>query len=172
MDPKLEIAIRIAAYAAAFAVLAAWEVLAPRRELTVGRKPRWPNNLGILVVDALAVRVIVPTAAVGFAILQPALARSRRPDGHQLDALWRQERRARCESLADGPVEEVPRGLQEVPVRVGTFPCARLGLGALTPRQASGSENGTPSSMRSAPPRSTAATSRAVIAGFGSPAVR
>jgi sterol desaturase/sphingolipid hydroxylase (fatty acid hydroxylase superfamily) len=44
-------------------------VFAPRRSLTVGRKPRWPNNLGILVVDALAVRLIIPTAAVGFAIL-------------------------------------------------------------------------------------------------------
>jgi len=69
LDPKFEIAIRIGAYAAVFAALAAWEVLAPKRDLTIGRKPRWPNNLGILVVDALAVRLIVPTAAVGFAIL-------------------------------------------------------------------------------------------------------
>jgi sterol desaturase/sphingolipid hydroxylase (fatty acid hydroxylase superfamily) len=69
VDPKFEIAIRMGAYVAAFAALAAWEVLAPKRDLTIGRKPRWPNNLGILVVDALAVRLIVPTAAVGFAIL-------------------------------------------------------------------------------------------------------
>ena len=69
MDPKFEIAIRIGAYAAVFAALAAWELFAPRRSLVVGRKPRWPNNLGILAVDALAVRLIIPTAAVGFAIL-------------------------------------------------------------------------------------------------------
>jgi sterol desaturase/sphingolipid hydroxylase (fatty acid hydroxylase superfamily) len=69
VDPKFEIAVRVGAYAAVFAVLAAWEVLAPRRNLTVGRRPRWPNNLGVLVVDVLAVRLIIPTAAVGFAIL-------------------------------------------------------------------------------------------------------
>src|SRR5262245_29369418 len=69
VDPRLEIAIRLGAYAAAFAALAAWEVFAPRRELTVGRRPRWPGNLGILVIDALAVRLLVPTAAVGAAIL-------------------------------------------------------------------------------------------------------
>jgi sterol desaturase/sphingolipid hydroxylase (fatty acid hydroxylase superfamily) len=69
VDPRFEIAIRIGAYAAVFAALAAWEVFAPRRNLTVGRKPRWPNNLGIFVVDALLVRLVIPTAAVGAAIV-------------------------------------------------------------------------------------------------------
>jgi sterol desaturase/sphingolipid hydroxylase (fatty acid hydroxylase superfamily) len=69
MDPRLEIAIRIGAYALVFAAMAAWEVFAPRRSLVVGRKPRWPNNLGILVVDVLAVRLIIPTAAVGAAVV-------------------------------------------------------------------------------------------------------
>ena len=48
--------------------MAAWEVLAPRRPLSVGRLPRWPSNLGIVVVDALLVRLLVPTAAVGAAL--------------------------------------------------------------------------------------------------------
>jgi sterol desaturase/sphingolipid hydroxylase (fatty acid hydroxylase superfamily) len=48
-----------------FAAFALWEVFAPRRKLTVGRWPRWPNNIGILVVDIATVRVLVPTAAVG-----------------------------------------------------------------------------------------------------------
>src|SRR5262245_17801631 len=69
MDPTLEISIRIAAAVGLFAVLAAWEILAPRRGLFVGRKVRWPNNIGVLVVDAVAVRLIIPTAAVGFAVL-------------------------------------------------------------------------------------------------------
>jgi sterol desaturase/sphingolipid hydroxylase (fatty acid hydroxylase superfamily) len=69
MDPKTEIVIRIACYAAVFAAMAFWELLAPRRRLSVGRIPRWPGNLGILAVDALAVRVLVPTAAVGAAVL-------------------------------------------------------------------------------------------------------
>ena len=49
--------------------MALWEWLAPRRHLTVGRRPRWPGNLGILAVDILAVRLLVPTAAVGVALI-------------------------------------------------------------------------------------------------------
>jgi len=69
MNASTEIAIRLSAYAGVFAVLALWELAAPRRTLLVGRKPRWPNNLGILVIDALAVRLLVPTAAVGVALI-------------------------------------------------------------------------------------------------------
>ena len=69
MDPKTEIAIRIACYAAAFAALGLWEMLAPRRPRVIERTRRWPGNLGILAIDALAVRVLVPTAAVGAAVL-------------------------------------------------------------------------------------------------------
>jgi sterol desaturase/sphingolipid hydroxylase (fatty acid hydroxylase superfamily) len=65
MDASVEIVLRLTAFAAVFAAMAGWEVLAPRRRLTVGRWPRWPSNLGIVVVDALLVRLIVPTAVVG-----------------------------------------------------------------------------------------------------------
>jgi sterol desaturase/sphingolipid hydroxylase (fatty acid hydroxylase superfamily) len=65
MDASVEIVLRLTAFAAVFAAMAAWEVLAPRRPLTIGRWPRWPSNLGVVVVDALLVRLIVPTAAVG-----------------------------------------------------------------------------------------------------------
>jgi sterol desaturase/sphingolipid hydroxylase (fatty acid hydroxylase superfamily) len=69
MDPNTEIAIRIGVAASLFAALAAWEALAPRRKLAVGRVPRWPSNLGVLFVDALLVRLLIPTAAVGVALL-------------------------------------------------------------------------------------------------------
>jgi sterol desaturase/sphingolipid hydroxylase (fatty acid hydroxylase superfamily) len=69
MTPTAEIAFRVAAYAAVFAVMAAWEIWAPRRKLAVGRAPRWPHNFAILIVDILAVRLLVPTAAVGAAVL-------------------------------------------------------------------------------------------------------
>jgi sterol desaturase/sphingolipid hydroxylase (fatty acid hydroxylase superfamily) len=69
MDSTIEIVVRLAAFAAVFAVMAAWEVLAPRRELSVGRKPRWPGNLGIVFVDILAIRLIIPTAAAGTALI-------------------------------------------------------------------------------------------------------
>src|SRR5579864_1491663 len=64
-----ETAIRLGVFAAIFALMAAWEVLAPRRPLAIGRAPRWPNNLGLVVVDAVTVRLLVPTAAVGVAVI-------------------------------------------------------------------------------------------------------
>ena len=69
MAPSLEIAVRVGGAAAVFAAMALWEWLAPRRHLTAGRRPRWPGNLGILAVDILAVRLLVPTAAVGVALI-------------------------------------------------------------------------------------------------------
>jgi sterol desaturase/sphingolipid hydroxylase (fatty acid hydroxylase superfamily) len=61
----IEAAIRLGAFGAFFAAFALWELLAPRRKLAVGRSRRWPNNVGVLIVDILLVRALVPTAAVG-----------------------------------------------------------------------------------------------------------
>jgi sterol desaturase/sphingolipid hydroxylase (fatty acid hydroxylase superfamily) len=65
MDPTIEIAGRALFAMAVFVIMAAWEVFAPRRRLVAGRLSRWPGNLGIVVVDALVVRLAVPAAAVG-----------------------------------------------------------------------------------------------------------
>jgi sterol desaturase/sphingolipid hydroxylase (fatty acid hydroxylase superfamily) len=69
MSPAMATAVRVAGAAAVFAVLALWEWRAPRRKLVAGRRPRWPGNLGILAIDVAAVRLLVPTAAVGFALI-------------------------------------------------------------------------------------------------------
>ena len=61
----VETIIRLAAFGVFFAAFALWELIAPRRGLSVGRARRWPGNLGILLADILTVRVLVPTAAVG-----------------------------------------------------------------------------------------------------------
>ncbi len=63
-----EPAIRFGAFAGIFAVMALWEVLAPRRRQTIGRWRRWPGNLGIVVLDSVLVRLLFPTAAVGVAL--------------------------------------------------------------------------------------------------------
>lgn len=65
MEPTIEPVVRLILAAAVFAVMAAWEVFAPRRKLSAGRARRWPSNLGIVVVDALLVRLILPAGAVG-----------------------------------------------------------------------------------------------------------
>src|SRR5262252_2990642 len=69
MSPTIELTIRLAAFAGVFLAMAVWELLAPRRRWAVGRTPRWPSNLGMVVVDALVVRLLIPTAAVGVALI-------------------------------------------------------------------------------------------------------
>jgi sterol desaturase/sphingolipid hydroxylase (fatty acid hydroxylase superfamily) len=64
--------IRLGAFAAIFAVMALWEVLAPRRRQAIGRWRRWPSNFGIIVLDSVLVRLIFPAAAVGVALFAQA----------------------------------------------------------------------------------------------------
>ncbi|MDP3674992.1 MAG: sterol desaturase family protein [Novosphingobium sp.] len=64
--------IRLGVFATVLALLIAGELLAPRRQLTVGRWRRWPGNVGIVVIDALLVRFVFPTAAVGLALVAEA----------------------------------------------------------------------------------------------------
>jgi sterol desaturase/sphingolipid hydroxylase (fatty acid hydroxylase superfamily) len=68
-DLSPELGIRLGAFACVFVPMALWEVLAPRRKLSVRRGRRWPSNLGIVLVDVVLVRVLIPTAAVGVALI-------------------------------------------------------------------------------------------------------
>ena len=61
--------IRLAAFCGVFVVLAVWEFILPRRKQAIGRGWRWPNNLGVVVVDTILVRIIFPTTAVGLAFV-------------------------------------------------------------------------------------------------------
>ncbi|TMH63155.1 MAG: sterol desaturase family protein [Betaproteobacteria bacterium] len=61
--------IRLAAFSAVFAAVALWELAAPRRRPTFSRRERWPHNLGLLLVDAIVLRVLAPGAAVAVALL-------------------------------------------------------------------------------------------------------
>ncbi|MEJ2694968.1 MAG: sterol desaturase family protein, partial [Candidatus Thiodiazotropha sp.] len=56
-----------------FAVMAFWEILSPRRPLTVSKGVRWANNLGLTFLNTLILRLLFPAAAVGVA----AFAQSR-----------------------------------------------------------------------------------------------
>ena len=63
-----EPAIRLTAFCGVFATMALWEIAAPKRTVAHGRLRRWPANLGILAVDALMVRLLVPLIPVGVAL--------------------------------------------------------------------------------------------------------
>jgi sterol desaturase/sphingolipid hydroxylase (fatty acid hydroxylase superfamily) len=60
-----EAAIRLGFFLGVFAVMALWEVLAPRRALTVSKAVRWANNIGLVALDTLLLRLLFPAAAVG-----------------------------------------------------------------------------------------------------------
>src|SRR5262249_51321890 len=68
-DLSPELVIRLGAFAGVFALMTLWELAAPRRKLSIGRGRRWPNNLGIVIVDVVLVRLLIPTAAVGVALI-------------------------------------------------------------------------------------------------------
>src|SRR6266702_1373399 len=66
--------IRLGAFAGVFVVMAIWEFLTPRRPQAIGRNWRWPNNLGVVAVDVLLVRILLPITAVGLALFAEAHA--------------------------------------------------------------------------------------------------
>jgi len=61
--------IRLTAFAGVFAMMAAWEILAPRRDQKLGRRKRWPGNVGVVVLDTVLVRLVFPTTALGLALV-------------------------------------------------------------------------------------------------------
>ena len=62
-----EAAIRLSFFFGIFALVALWEALAPRRALTVSRAVRWLNNLGLVALNTVLLRLLFPAAAVGMA---------------------------------------------------------------------------------------------------------
>jgi sterol desaturase/sphingolipid hydroxylase (fatty acid hydroxylase superfamily) len=61
--------LRLGCFAAVLLLMALWEALAPRRRPTQSRPLRWFSNLGLVALDTLAVRFLVPLGAVGVALL-------------------------------------------------------------------------------------------------------
>jgi len=63
-----EVAIRLSFFFGMFFIMALWEVLAPRRALTVSKILRWTNNLALVFLNSFILRLLFPAAAVGMAI--------------------------------------------------------------------------------------------------------
>jgi sterol desaturase/sphingolipid hydroxylase (fatty acid hydroxylase superfamily) len=61
--------IRLLCFGSVLLLMALWEMLAPRRRLTVRRPLRWASNLGLVALDTLATRWLVPLGAIGMALL-------------------------------------------------------------------------------------------------------
>jgi sterol desaturase/sphingolipid hydroxylase (fatty acid hydroxylase superfamily) len=64
-----EPAIRLGFFFGVFALVALWEAIAPRRPARLGRWSRWPSNLGIVALNTVLVRLLLPTTAVALAVV-------------------------------------------------------------------------------------------------------
>lgn len=64
MPPHVEIIVRLASFGGVLLAMAMWELFLPKRKLTVGKPLRWASNLGLVVLNSIVVRLIVPMTAV------------------------------------------------------------------------------------------------------------
>lgn len=70
MEPFLlnhELPVRLGIFFGVFAIMASWELVAPRRLLDMNKTVRWTNNLAVTVLNGVLVRAILPVATVGVA---------------------------------------------------------------------------------------------------------
>lgn len=64
---QIEITVRLGFFLGVLLLMAFWEMLAPRRMLTVRRVPRWGNHLGLVAMNVILVRLLVPITSAGAA---------------------------------------------------------------------------------------------------------
>lgn len=63
-----EALIRVAFFLGILVAMALWELAAPRRRQEIPRLLRWTNNIGVVIIDTILVRLTFPILAVGLAI--------------------------------------------------------------------------------------------------------
>ena len=64
-----ELGVRLGSFAAVFLLMAGWEILAARRNLVLSKARRWLANLALVALNTLVLRLLVPGAAVGAALV-------------------------------------------------------------------------------------------------------
>jgi sterol desaturase/sphingolipid hydroxylase (fatty acid hydroxylase superfamily) len=64
--------VRLICFLGVLVLMALWERLTPRRPQSIKRLLRWPNNLGLAVLNTFVVRLLFPLAGVGMALLAQA----------------------------------------------------------------------------------------------------
>ena len=65
-------AIRIGAMLSVLAIMTLWELAAPFRTQRFSRARRWPSNFGVLILDSIVTRLIIPFSLAEFASWQMA----------------------------------------------------------------------------------------------------
>lgn len=62
-----ESSIRLGVFLSVFALIGLWEMLFPRRSLRVPKAARWANNLALVILNTLLLRLLFPLAGAGMA---------------------------------------------------------------------------------------------------------
>ena len=65
---QYEPAIRLGFFLGIFLLMALWELAAPRRALTVSKIVRWSNNIGLVFINSVVLRLLFPAGAIGIAV--------------------------------------------------------------------------------------------------------
>ncbi len=66
---EFDILIRVIAFLSVFGLMASWEMIAPRRQLSALRLKRWVANLSVAVLNTIVIRVVLASGAVGVAMV-------------------------------------------------------------------------------------------------------
>ena len=64
-----ESTLRLTAFVVIFFAIAIWEWLSPKRKRLKSLTTRWVNNLSLMIINTLLIRVFFPMAAVGIALI-------------------------------------------------------------------------------------------------------
>jgi sterol desaturase/sphingolipid hydroxylase (fatty acid hydroxylase superfamily) len=64
---NVDTVIRLSAFLGVLVVMAGWEVVAPRRRLTVPKLPRWVANLSVVALNTVVIRLLYASGAMGMA---------------------------------------------------------------------------------------------------------
>jgi len=62
-----ELTIRLSFFFGILTIMGVWETIAPCRQFITSRPLHWLNNLGLVILNSLILRLLFPTAAVGMA---------------------------------------------------------------------------------------------------------
>ncbi|RUO55627.1 sterol desaturase family protein [Pseudidiomarina homiensis] len=63
-----ELGWRLGCFVGVLALMLLWEYWQPKRSATLPARKRWPANLGIVVINTLTLRLLIPAGAIGAAV--------------------------------------------------------------------------------------------------------
>ncbi len=63
-----EAQIRLLSFLSVFILVALWEILSPKRSLTHSKALRWVNNIALVALNTVVLRLLFPAAAIGITV--------------------------------------------------------------------------------------------------------